>query len=273
MHKGPHSVQSTILFLVATICIVLDVGDAFNLFNSLPASYISLLLLFLQALMLSSLALLLNHLADLSKDIRKSAREDDIAYLRRSYMQVGENLRLVLGDDFFTELLSPLQIALKEQEVFFRESTQFRYYYVSTLENYASETFLCSTTLKTLSLWLDPGISTINANFIKNGGKIQQIVFVKSEDNLSSTEFQQFLANQQSIGVDVSIATMTVDLHALMFEFLRKNIIVGARTTIAWEVFIDENGAIGPSKLMINPSKIDDHRRVLKLAHQYRADI
>ncbi len=269
MNRFLHSIEVMLLLFIAFVCIILDIGDAFNLFNFLPTSYILLALLFLSAVVLGTLASLLNDLSTLSKDIRRAAREDDIAYLQRAYMQVGENLRRVLGDGFFTGLLSPLQIALEEQVVHFREGNQFRLYYASTLKNYASETFLCSTTMKTFSIWLDTSISAANARFIKAGGKIRQIVFIKSGDDVSSVEFQKFVLHQKSIGVEIFIASMSMDTHVLMIELLRKDLFVGTRAPVAWEVFVDDSENIGLSVLIVNPSKIEDYRRVLDLAHQY----
>src|SRR6266487_5153369 len=176
---------------------------------------------------------------------------------------------LPLHRRFFTGLLSPLQIALEEQVVHFREGNQFRLYYASTLKNYASETFLCSTTMKTFSIWLDTSISAANARFIKAGGKIRQIVFIKSGDDVSSVEFQKFVLHQKSIGVEIFIASMSMDTHVLMIELLRKDLFVGTRAPVAWEVFVDDSENIGLSVLIVNPSKIEDYRRVLDLAHQY----
>jgi hypothetical protein len=70
--------------------------------------------------------------------------------------------------------------------------------------------------------------------------------------DLNSDAVKEFFLSQKAINVRmfvVSVSLVTHMQHMQIQDYVRSNIIVGAKANVAWEVFIDGNRRIGPGSL------------------------
>lgn len=267
-----------ILFpLVALICLVLEICDVLNLFSFFSSRYALEAILSVVALVLVTQGILRQHLEKVSEQAqnlqehlveinRQVHRPYQERLLTEVYTYVNPDLHKILGHEFFSDMVTPLCMAMQEHMVPFDERTDFYAYYVSTLQNFPQEAFVSITSIKTFRFWEASDVQSITAQFIKNGGKFQQIFVVKHGQDLALPEVQQFVRQQQAIGIDIVAATTSVAIP--LIELHSKNLIVGDTVDIVWDISMNDEGNVELSTLIADSSQIKDHRRRVKLARR-----
>lgn len=243
MKRFTKLIESMLVPTIAIICLLASLADFFGLFNLIPANRIPMLTLLLVSLALSSLSIVHSNSVQAQRDVERLLSKIEPEQMAKVLQQIDPHLRKVLKDDYFLDILEFFQAAVEQSKVQLNDVTRFRFYFIRTLRNYTKSTFLSTVPF----LWKDPTIEDAIARFIQKGGKIEQVFFVKDDQELSSPALQAVLARQQKIGVQVHIINSIVTPSDL-----KKNFIVESRGKIAWETHMHDDGHIGSGTITTN---------------------
>lgn len=159
--------------------------------------------------------------------------------------QIDSRLRKVLKDDYFIDILEFFQTAVKESRVQLNDATRFRFYFIRTLQSYPKSTFLSTASY----LWRDSTIEEALARFIQNGGKIEQVLFVKNVQELSSSPIQELIARLKKLGVGIQVHIVNGTTTP---GDLKKIFVVESKGKVAWEIHVDEEGYMESSIITTN---------------------
>lgn len=245
MKRFTRLIEGMFVPVIAVICLLISLADFFGLFNLIPKDRIPLLTLLLVSLVLSSLSFVHSRHAEAQQDVQRLLAKIDTNYMGKVLHQIDPRLRKVLKDDYFIDILEFFQIAVEESKVQLNDAARFRFYFIHTLQSYPKSTFLSTASF----LWKDPAIEEVIAQFIKNGGKLEQILFVKDAEEISSSAFQALLARQQRLGANIQVHIVNA---AATPGDLKKNFVVESKGKIAWDLHVDEDGHIESSIIIAN---------------------
>jgi hypothetical protein len=243
MKRFTKVIESMLTPTIAIICLFVSLGDFFGLFNLIPANRIPVLTLLLVSLALSALSIVHSKSAQAQHDVERLLSKIEPEHMDRVLQQIDPHLRKVLKDDYFLDILEFFQTAVEQSKVQLNDVTRFRFYFVRTLQCYPKSTFLSTVPY----LWKDPIIEEAVARFIQKGGKIEQVFFVKDDQECSSPPLQAVLDHQEKIGVKVHIVNSIATPGDL-----KKNFIVESKGKIAWETHIHDGGHLGSSTVTTN---------------------
>jgi hypothetical protein len=228
--------EKTLLPVAALISLAASLGDLSGFFRMLPSAQFSFLLLMITLLALGTAGFIQNRCAQIGRALVPLSGKTELNNMNEMIMQIDLNLRKVWGDDYFARMGNLLQTAIEERRV---EVNDFSFYFKQLLRAYPGATFLSTSSLSISHLWTNREVAQALTDFIRAGGRVKQIFFVKSLEDESSVEMRVALAHLEKIGVSVQIADYPCDLKNFFF--------VEARRRIAWEIPIDRQGRIGTS--------------------------
>ncbi len=255
MKRFTKLIEDMLVPTIAIICLLVSLADFFGLFNLIPANRIPMLTLLLVSLALSSLSIVHSKSAEAQHGVERLLSKIEPEHMWRVLEQIDPHLRKVLKDDYFLDILEFFQTAVKQSKVQLNDVTRFRFYFVRTLQCYPKSTFLSTVPY----LWKDPTIEDAVARFIQKRGKIEQVFFVKDDQECSSPALRAVLDHQKKIGVQVHIVNGGVTPGDL-----KKSFIVESRRKIAWEVHVDNDGHIASSTITTNKSLTTSYCRTIE---------
>jgi hypothetical protein len=242
MSKFIRFIEALLLPAIAITSLVISLGDMFNIFHLIPAGQIPVLTLLLISMALGSLSFIQNKFNEMQRDIEKLLSKAELERIDKIILQINPELRKVLSDEFFANIPILLKIAMKEHRVQVNDLTNFRFPFKHMLQSYSRATFLSTSSLATSYFWNDSEIVQALTCFIRGGGKIKQIFFVKDLEEMASMEMKVALDILQKIGISVKVVN-----SANIPPELKKYFFVESRKKIAWETPIYNQGHVGPS--------------------------
>ncbi|MBV9231569.1 MAG: hypothetical protein JOZ18_19830 [Chloroflexi bacterium] len=255
MKKFTKLIEGLLVPAIAMICLLVSLADFFGLFNLIPTSRIPLLTLLLVSLALSSLSFVQNKSAEAHQDVQRLLSKIEPEHMGKVLQQIDPRLRKVLTDDYFIDILEFFQTAVKESKIHLNDVARFRFYFIRTLQSHPKSVFLSTEPF----LWRDPIIMDTIKQFIQNGGKIEQILFVKNTQELSSSAIEEVLIQQRNIGVKVHIVN-----GAMIPGDLKKHFIVEFKGKLAWETHLDGDGHAGSSMITTNKHLTASYCRIFE---------
>ena len=256
MTRFTKLIEAMLIPAITIICLLVSIADFFGLLNLIPANRIPMLTLLLMSLALSSLSFVHSRSKEAHQDVQRLLSKVEPEHLGRVLQQVDPLLRKVLKDDYFIDILEFFQTAIEQGRVQLNDATRFRFYFIRTLQCFPKATFLSTMSY----LWKDPIIEDAVARFIKNGGKIEQVVFmVKKVEEPCSPATQTMVDRLQKIGVQVHIVNGTATPGDL-----KKNFIAESKGKIAWETFVDDDGHVESSTVTTNKHSTASYCRIFE---------
>jgi hypothetical protein len=258
MLKLARYIEGLLIPTVATICLLISLADLFDLLHFV-GDRLPMLTFLLLSLVMEYISNVHNKCITMHKDIQHLSSEVELTKLGRVVEQIDPHLRKVLEDDYFLDILNFLQMAVRESNVHVNDWARFRHYYVRTLQLSAKTTFLSASTSITSHLWKDPVIEAAMTRFIKRGGKIRQVFFLKDAKELALPDVQAALVRLQTIGIQVSIAS-----HTSTPNELKKDFIVEAKGKIGWELHLDGEGRVATSIVTTNQQKTVSYQKMFE---------
>jgi len=238
--KLARFIEELLLPVIAAAALLVSLADLFGLFSLVPVSRIPMLTLLLVSLVLNSLILIQRRLAMIYERTQRPFSKIELEQVAEEMIaQIDTDLRKVFKDDYFLDVVGFFLTAIKESKVPVSDITRLRYYYIRTLRNYSKATFLSTQCLEASLLWEDHVIEEATATFIRNGGKIKRIIFVKDAQELALQETRAIIERQRRIGVQVCIVNSSITPTDL-----KKNFFVESKGKIAWEMQVN-NGHLG----------------------------
>ena len=246
--------------ILAAVSLLISVADLFGLFRWIPADKVPMLILLLVALALNSLGVIQRRVSEIHERTQLLLTRLASEQLENEVIeQIDPELRRVLQDDYFSDTIGFLNTAIKESKVPINDTARFRHYYLRTLQSFSRATFLSTSSVSAFSLWTDHAIEKATANFIRSGGKMKQIFFVKNMQEYSLPTTRSMIDHLQEMGMQVYIvngADTAIDL--------KKNFIVEARGKIAWEIHMDSEGHSGANLVTTQKSVTDSYCRAFE---------
>jgi hypothetical protein len=225
--------------VIAATALLVSFADLFGLFSLVPPSRIPMLTLLLMSLSLSSQVIIQRHISEMKEQVQHLVLKIALEHMGGELLeQIDPGLRKVLKDDYFLDVLTFLLTAIKEKKVQVNDIVRLRHYYIRTLESYPKATFL-STHPSTASEHENQRIEKAIASFIRKGGKMKHIIFVRDAQELSLPPLKEKVTYLQQLGVQVHF----VNSSTLPGD-LRKNFLVESHGKIAWEMHVDHDGHV-----------------------------
>ncbi len=246
--------EKILLPAVVVVSLVLSLGDLAGLFHMFPSAQAPFLLLMITLLALGTMGFIQNRYAQVGRDLALLLGKAELKRMDEVISHIDLNLRKVWGDDYFAHMGNLLQTAIEERRV---EVDDFGFYFKQLLRAYPQATFLSTNSLSISHLWTNKDIAQALTSFIRDGGHIRQIFFVKSLEDEASVEMRVALDHLKKIGVCVQVVGSSE--HACD---LKRFFFVGASKRIAWEIPIDEQGHIGASVVTADERTIAGYREI-----------
>ena len=247
MSKFLHFIEALLLPLIAIISFIVSVGNFFYIFHLVPPGDIPMLTFLLVSTALGSLCFIQNKCNEIHRDLQRLLSRIELEHMEEVIAQIHPNLRRVLNDEYFLDLVHFFHTVVNENKVLVNDFARFRFYFKRTLQAYPKAAFLLTSSLITPYLWDDAEIEDALASFICAGGRIKQIFFVKSSADLDLQDVQDILTHQRSMGIEV---------HAVNSTFIPDNFkqyfFVDSRKKIAWKIPIDHIGHVGSGTITAN---------------------
>lgn len=250
-----------VLFLpaIALVSLVVSLGDVFNLFHLIPAPQLPTIIMVIVSMGLGTLAVIVNKCNEIQSKLENLLSKAELEQMKEFIVQINPDLRKVLGDNFFADMFNTLQTALNESKVQVNDSSSFRLNFKHMLKAYPSATFLSTSSLATSYLWNEKDMEAALARFIRDGGKIKQIFFVRSLEEAASAEMQITLNLLKKIGITVRVVNC-----ASIPASLKQYFIVESRGKIGWEIPVNDQGYVGASVITGAPSVTTNYRKVFE---------
>lgn len=245
MIRFTRLIEALLIPTIAIICLLISLADLFGFFNLLPTNRIPMLTLLLVSLVLSSLSFVHSRSAASHQDVQLLLSKIEPDHMGKVLQQIDSRLRKVLKEDYFIDILEFFQTAVKESRVQLNDATRFRFYFIRTLQSYPKSTFLSTASY----LWKDSTIEEALARFIQNGGKIEQVLFVKNVQELSSSPIQELIARLKKLGVGIQVHIVNGTTTP---GDLKKIFVVESKGKVAWEIHVDEEGYMESSIITTN---------------------
>lgn len=239
MLKRVRFIEELLPPVIAVTALLVSFADFFGLLSLVPPSRIPMLTLLLMSLALSSLVLIQRRMSEIHEQVQHLVLKIALEHMGGELLeQIDPDLRKVLKDDYFLEVLTFLLTAIREKKVPVNDIVRLRHYYIRTLGSYPKATFL-STHPSTASQHENQRIEEAIANFIHKGGKVKHIIFVRDAQELSLPGLKEKVMRFQQIGVQVYL----VNSSTLPGD-LRKNFLVESHGKISWEMHVDHDGHV-----------------------------
>lgn len=226
--------------------------------SSWMSQHLPSITLVLLALTLSSVSILQGKHGALHRDVQFVLSDVEFARMRRSLEQLDPNLRKVFGDDF-TDLMISFKLAIEAKKIAVNSGSRYRYFYIRTLQCYPKASFLATSFPRATYLWKDLAVEEAVKAFIRNGGKMTRIFFIRDAHELTSSEVQEVLTRQCKIGVKV----YTVYANTVAYD-LQKNFLVEAKGRIAWETFMHDNQKLGSCIATADTTETQKYCQIIK---------
>ncbi len=258
MLKLARYIEGLFIPIVAITCLLISLADLFDLLRFV-GDRLPMLTFLLLSLVLASISSVQRQYIEIHKDIQYLLLEIEIEKLGRVVEQIDPHLLKVFEDEYFLNVLKFLQVAVRESKVAVNDWARFRHYYIRMLQLFSKTTFLSASTSITGYLWKDTVVEDAMAQFIKRGGKIRLVFFLKDAKELALPEVQAVLARLQTIGIQVSIAS-----HTSTPNELKKNFIVESKGKIGWEMHLDSEGRVITSTVTTSQQKTAIYQKMFE---------
>jgi hypothetical protein len=242
MTKFMRFIEVLLLPAIAVVSLVVSLGDVFNLFHLIPVSKLPMVILVIISIGLGTLAVILNKCNEMQSKLENLLSKAELEQMKEIITHINPNLRKVMGDGYFSGMFLALETAIKASKVQVNDSSSFRFNFKRMLKAFPRATFLSTSSLATsyLSyLWNDRDTEVALAHFIREGGKIKQIFFVRSPEEAASAEMQFTLDILKKIGITVRIVNST-----RIPSSLKQYFIVESRGKIGWDIPVNHQGHV-----------------------------
>ncbi len=260
MSKLARFIEELLLPLIAAISLLVSVADLFGLFHLIPPASVPMLTLLLVSLALSALAVIQKRTAEINERTQLLLSKISLEQMAKEVIeQIDPGLRRVLKDDYFLDVVGFLYTAINDGKVPVNDIARLRFYYIRTLKCFQRATFLSTNSATAFTLWEDHAIENATTEFVRKGGIMKQIFFVKSDQERSLPTTQAKIARMQKMGVQVHIVN-----SAATPGDLKKNFIVESRGKIAWEMRVDDDGHVGSSIITTNQDLTTGYCRIFE---------
>jgi len=258
MSRLNHLIEGLLLPVIALTALLLSLADVFGFLPLVPPSRIPALTLSIVSLILTSLLFIQRRSVEIHEQTRHLSRKMILEQIDEKLLeQIDPELRKLVEDGYFLNLLEELQLAIKESKIQVNSIQQMRSYLIRTLHRYPRATFLCTQYPAAFNLWEDKPIEEAITSFIQSGGKIEQFLFVKDSQELASQKIQDMIRHREAIGVQVHIVNSSVSTTEL-----KKNLFVESKGRIAYE--IHKNSRHLSATITINKQLANSYRRVFE---------
>lgn len=247
MIKFMHFINGLLLPAMAITSLFVSLGDVFNFFHLIPVSQVPMIVLVLVSLMLGALAFIQNKCNEIQHTLEQLQLKTEHEQLKESLAHINLNLLKVIGDGYFSDMFNALETAIKSGKVQVNDSSSFRLNFKRMLKAFPNATFLSTSSLATSYLWNEKDMEEALSRFIREGGKIKQIFFVRSAEEAASKEMQVTLNLLKKIGIMVRVVN-----SATTPAYLKRYFIVESRRKIGWDIPINDQGHVGMSVITAN---------------------
>lgn len=194
---------------------------------------------------------------ELQRELEQLLKKSNFERMEEIIKLTNPELHTVLGSDYFSIIHHSLQLAIKEGTIEVNDLTSFRLYFKQILRAHPGATFDSTSSLATSYLWNEREMKEAMRTFINNGGKIEQVFFVKGLEEMASPELETILDSLQKIGINIRIVSSTHVPAAL-----KKYFFVEENKKIAWEIPIDDHGRAGTGMITTNALLMADFLRI-----------
>lgn len=259
MSKLLHLIEVLLIPLIAMISMVVSLGDLFDIFHLVSTSRLPMLILLIMSMALGSLSFIQSKCNEMQREIESLSSKMDLERMSKLLGQIDPDLRKVLNDDYFLSKLGFLQTAVVESKVHLNEVAHFRFYFQQTLHCYPKATFFLTSSIATSYLWKDTDIENAFIHFIRGGGKVKQIFFVKSSEECNSPDVQAILEHQRDIDIEINVINSTS-----IPGDLKKYFLVESERRLAWELSVDEEGHLREGVVIANKQIAADYCKVFE---------
>ncbi|HEX5736472.1 MAG TPA: hypothetical protein VF131_26815 [Blastocatellia bacterium] len=184
-------------------------------------------------------------------------RLNDIERLRKLRGLLNPNLEKVFGDHFSSELNNVLQ-ALETNRITLHNIDDFRLYYKETLIRFPDSEFWATSIPSKTYFWGDPATEEAIEQFIRGGGKMKRIFFLKSREEINDPEAKAIISKQVQMGIEVRIieSDNTPGLYKLFF--------VESEGRFAWQVTTSASNRIAHVTGTADSSDIENYLQCFK---------
>lgn len=259
MPKFMRAIEGLLLPTIALVSLAVSLGDMFNLFHLVPVGQMPLLILLIVSMGLGSLSVIQNKCNEMRQDLERLLAKAELEQMDEIISQINLDLRKVLSEDYFVNTLKSLQMAMKERRVQLNDPNLFSFSFKQMLQSYPKATFFSTSSLATSYLWNDRAIEQALTCFIHGGGRIRQIFFVKSLEELASVEVVEVLKLLRTIRIDVQV----VDSTHIPADF-KKYFFVESKRKIAWEIPVDNQGHVASSVVTADEQTIANYAKIFE---------
>ncbi|HEU5378768.1 MAG TPA: hypothetical protein VFV38_25375 [Ktedonobacteraceae bacterium] len=259
MSKFMQTIEWLLLPTIALVSLAVSLGDLFDLFHVIPAGQIPLLVLLITSIGLCLLGVIQNKCNEMRHDLGRLLARSELEQIDKIISQINLDLRKALSEDYFANTLKSLQTAMKEQHVQISDISILSSSFKQILQSYTRTTFLSTSSLATSYLWNNREIERALTCFIQGGGRIRQLFFVKSLEELASVEVNDALKTLQKLHIDVQV----VDSTHIPADF-KKHFFVEAKRKIAWEIPVDSQGHVASSIVTADEQAITTYANIFE---------
>lgn len=250
------------LFLpaIAIVSLFVSLGDVFNFFHLIPVNQVSMVILVLVSMMLGALAFIQNKCNEMQHLLKQILLKAEQEQLKESLAHISPNLLKVVGDDYFSGMFDAMDKAIEDSKIYVNDSNNFRLNFKRMLRSFPSSTFLSTSSLATSYLWNEKDMEDALTRFIHEGGKINQVFFVRSAEEGASKEMQVTLDLLKKIGITVRIIQSEgIPAH------LKRYFIVESHKKIGWDIPINDQGHVGLSVITANETATTNYCKMFEM--------
>lgn len=190
--------------------------------------------------------------------LKEAAQHDAVNQISTLLDSIDPILGLIFGEHI-ADLLSSIDIALRERRVELHDVDLFRHFYRRTLGKFPKATLFATSLPLSRFFWKNQQIEQDMANFIEKGGKIVRVFFLTDWDQLQDPEVREILTSHFRIGIEVYVTNSSeLPCH------LRKIFLVENEERIAWEV------SVGPSHEITKISATSDPKTTKRFVRDFK---
>lgn len=186
-------------------------------------------------------------------EIQTIQKANDIDRVKKLRGQLDPILEMVFGDHVSSELNGVIQ-AIESGKITLHSTDEFRLLYKETLRKFPKAEFCATSVPSKAYFWGDVAMEEAITKFIKDGGKMKRIFFLKSADDINSQEVKTIILKQLQMGVEVYItngARIPAELNNLF--------LVDSQERLAWQVDIDSSHRISRVSATVKPNEIQSY--------------
>lgn len=161
-------------------------------------------------------------------ETRSIEYRESIAEFKKLREKLNPFLDKVFGEHFSKEIGNIVE-ALESNKITLHNTDEFRSYYGETLRQFPTAEFW-ATSIPSRAFFWDPAIENVIAEFIKGGGRMKRIFFLKGPEEANEPEVMAIISRQIEIGVEVYTADSS-QMHSFYDLFF-----VDSQGRFAWKV-------------------------------------